>query len=610
MPSVVIPVTRNQTWRSVLFGGSGSHGITSDFWSSSSRRSGSHTGVDLAASYGTTVHAPIGGKVVRAGWDGAFGNTVLVRMPNGDYLFFAHLSKIGVKAGDRLKNGSYIGRVGSTGNSSGPHLHLEVRSKSSGGRFGSRESWRFYDPIKYLNSNAGRAVSASNGNPYTEARKSLLKEFEAAADTSSPSSSSSTGSTTTTTGGDMPEVSFTKQDFYDALSSMFGSIDILMKLDKKARGELGGKSIKWAVDSIVKKKITDPSRALTILNKTAWFKKYGIETTKRLVEEKQRPGVAKSSIEQMRERLAASLRDEGVNVNDKTLNKLARNAWVYGWSEEQAFADLRASGKFDASETQTRIKEMLERQGVVVTPKVLDRLSDKAWKLGWSDDTLISEIQDLTSGVDVSLAADRVEAMLNDLGVQLTPGLLKQLAHDAWAYSWSDETLIDQIQALKSGVSYSGGRIAAGVDELTSFADDYGVGLSDADVRQFRTDFLDNKGIQNAKDRLQERAAQTYGVFADKIRSGQSVRALAGAYFQHAANMLEVDPNDIAWDDPLFSGGRAFTTVDPKTGQQVQKGLWDFEKDIRKDSRWLGTANARNEMMATTGGILQMMGLV
>ncbi|HXF91014.1 MAG TPA: M23 family metallopeptidase, partial [Candidatus Nitrosotenuis sp.] len=85
-----------------------------------------HKGVDFGAPVGARVMAAGEGVVVKAGWNGAYGNYVLIRH-NSDYsTAYAHLSKISVKAGMRVKQHQEIGKVGMTGRSTGPHLHYEV----------------------------------------------------------------------------------------------------------------------------------------------------------------------------------------------------------------------------------------------------------------------------------------------------------------------------------------------------------------------------------------------------------------------------------------------------------------------------------------------------
>ncbi|MCI9063644.1 MAG: M23 family metallopeptidase [Clostridia bacterium] len=101
--------------------------ISSRFGHMSRVRSGSHTGLDIAAPSGTGVKAAAAGTVTFAGWKGSYGYMVAISHGNGIQTYYGHCSKLYVKVGQKVKQGEKISAVGSTGNSTGPHLHLEVR---------------------------------------------------------------------------------------------------------------------------------------------------------------------------------------------------------------------------------------------------------------------------------------------------------------------------------------------------------------------------------------------------------------------------------------------------------------------------------------------------
>lgn len=101
--------------------------ITSRFGHSSRIRSGSHTGLDIATRSGTGIKAASSGTVTFSGWKGSYGYMVVISHGNGVQTYYAHCSKLYVSAGQKVKQGQKIAAVGSTGNSTGPHLHLEVR---------------------------------------------------------------------------------------------------------------------------------------------------------------------------------------------------------------------------------------------------------------------------------------------------------------------------------------------------------------------------------------------------------------------------------------------------------------------------------------------------
>jgi murein DD-endopeptidase MepM/ murein hydrolase activator NlpD len=86
-----------------------------------------HTGLDFAAPTGTPIYAVAGGVVTSVGYDGAYGNKTVVTLEDGTELWFCHQNSYLVSVGDEVRSGDLIGYIGSTGHTTGPHLHLEVR---------------------------------------------------------------------------------------------------------------------------------------------------------------------------------------------------------------------------------------------------------------------------------------------------------------------------------------------------------------------------------------------------------------------------------------------------------------------------------------------------
>lgn len=104
--------------------------------------SSGHKGVDLAAPVGTPIYASASGTVnfARTGYNGGFGNLVIISHSNGTKTLYAHMSKIGTSIGARVTQGEVIGYVGSTGRSTGPHLHFEVQGAKNPG---NSWSWKY-----------------------------------------------------------------------------------------------------------------------------------------------------------------------------------------------------------------------------------------------------------------------------------------------------------------------------------------------------------------------------------------------------------------------------------------------------------------------------------
>ncbi|CAL9285908.1 M23 family metallopeptidase [Streptomyces sp. SudanB52_2052] len=113
--------------------------MSGSMWSS-----GYHTGVDFVVPTGTSLKAVGAGTVVSAGWGGAYGNQVVIKLNDGHYAQYAHLSQLSVSAGQTVSAGQQVGLSGATGNVTGPHLHFEIRTAPG---YGSD-----VDPVAFLRS--------------------------------------------------------------------------------------------------------------------------------------------------------------------------------------------------------------------------------------------------------------------------------------------------------------------------------------------------------------------------------------------------------------------------------------------------------------------------
>lgn len=111
--------------------------ITSYF---GARESGNHSGIDIAGNYGDPIRAARSGQVVYTGWRPYYGNTVVLDHGEGQETWYGHTENILVSAGDFVARGESIALVGSSGRSTGPHLHFEIRKNN-----------QVVDPIHYLN---------------------------------------------------------------------------------------------------------------------------------------------------------------------------------------------------------------------------------------------------------------------------------------------------------------------------------------------------------------------------------------------------------------------------------------------------------------------------
>lgn len=113
--------------------------ITSRYGARESIRDHTHQGLDIGASTGTKIKAAADGIVSYSGVKGGYGNLIILNHGNGITSYYGHCSKLCVDEGKQVKAGDIIAEVGSTGNSTGPHLHLEIR-----------QNGKYIDPANYL----------------------------------------------------------------------------------------------------------------------------------------------------------------------------------------------------------------------------------------------------------------------------------------------------------------------------------------------------------------------------------------------------------------------------------------------------------------------------
>lgn len=104
-----------------------------------SRHGRHHDGIDIPAKKGTSVIAAADGKVVHSGWMRGYGRVIIVKHSTGYHSVYAHNSKNIVRKGQKVSQGEVIAKIGSSGRSTGPHLHFEIRKKN-----------KVSDPAKYL----------------------------------------------------------------------------------------------------------------------------------------------------------------------------------------------------------------------------------------------------------------------------------------------------------------------------------------------------------------------------------------------------------------------------------------------------------------------------
>ena len=107
----------------------GAFRVTCEYKRKGDWAAGWHTGIDLVGD--DTIYGTCDGTVTKIGWDNSYGNYITVKASDGKYHWFCHLSKVTCREGDKISRTTKIGVMGSTGNSTGKHLHFEIRNSSN-----------------------------------------------------------------------------------------------------------------------------------------------------------------------------------------------------------------------------------------------------------------------------------------------------------------------------------------------------------------------------------------------------------------------------------------------------------------------------------------------
>lgn len=305
--------------------------------------------------------------------------------------------------------------------------------------------------------------------------------------------------------------------------------------------------------------------------------------------------------------------------SDPELAGLIQQAVSGQWTPDKFRASLMASNWYRTkSETTRQFIELQSRDPVEANKRIADK-------------------------------ANQIKQTANQQGISLDPTRLAAMAKDSLAYGWDDLTLQ---QAVAAEWHYRPGDTAGGAATLETkyrqMADDYGVTLSTSQLGDWIGGTMAGKyNEDNVSDFLRDTARSKYPGLQNYLDVGMTVKQVAAPYLQSYANILEVSPDTVSVNDayvqqalqgqvpakaPATSTGVASAAVygAPRTpgslpqlgaGPSVQMqqqlptvpvqpmSLYDFERQLRKDPRWLQTKNAKDSMQNTAIGVLRDFGI-
>lgn len=217
-----------------------------------------------------------------------------------------------------------------------------------------------------------------------------------------------------------------------------------------------------------------------------------------------------------------------------------------------------------------------------------------------------------TFDTNVGQVATRIRLMATELGARLSDSTKASLAHQAYVNGWDDNQLRFR---LTDYIKFTDGRFLGQAgqweQDLKKYADDMGVGLSQKSIRSWvESAARGTITIDDAMTRIRETAQSKYPHLAKRLEAGETVDQIADPYRQTAAQLLEMNPSEFRLTGSNSTVAKALQYQDPKTGEPRLRTLYDFENDVRQDSRWKRTNNAKQAAASTVNGLLQSMGLI
>jgi hypothetical protein len=221
-------------------------------------------------------------------------------------------------------------------------------------------------------------------------------------------------------------------------------------------------------------------------------------------------------------------------------------------------------------------------------------------------------------------AKDVISGLATKIGINASdPAIAEDLAsfaETAMLHGWDAATVESRMLGnQKFTAAIQGGAYAKMVTDIGDYANLYGITLTDTQRKDYQGRLLgiaSSKGIvarasaDDIKAELRAKSANTYSIFKDQINAGQSLYDLTSAYREKMAGVLEIDPDAIKWNDPLWKDGKIFQAVDAKSGQISMRPLYEVDKMLRQDERWQYTKNANDTYSKYTSAILSKFGMV
>ena len=200
--------------------------------------------------------------------------------------------------------------------------------------------------------------------------------------------------------------------------------------------------------------------------------------------------------------------------------------------------------------------------------------------------------------------------MAGEVGVNLNASQIKSMATDAFMFGWSDDQIRQQLGGWITRQPAGTGAAGQVEHQLRATALRNGVSVTDSFVQSWaKRVAMGSATVEDAQQNIRDKFAATVAPgFKNELAAGQDLYDLASPYMQTMAKTLEMNPADVDLFDPTIR--KALASSSDKDGVVGSIPLWQFERDLKKDERWLKTNGARDALDKTARSLGQMFGEV
>jgi hypothetical protein len=217
-------------------------------------------------------------------------------------------------------------------------------------------------------------------------------------------------------------------------------------------------------------------------------------------------------------------------------------------------------------------------------------------------------------GVEIEDAVNEVRETVRTIGIDVSEADISAIAteavNDGWLVDGREYKLRERLSQYVEQSQSQGkakGNLRSYASSFRNTATANGLQLSSKYFEDLaKSVTLGLMSEDDAEAEIREQAAGFWPSYSDKILAGYNVRDLASGYIYTMANELELDPQSISLDDSYIRS--ALTSVDD-TGNARPKSLWEFQRELRNDPRWMNTNKAQNQVSSIASRVMEMFGL-